>query len=149
MMEIIAVSAGHIGAYAALRVALWPAEGVAGHREEIERAMAAPDAGHVAFLAVAGRDVCGFAEAALRHDYVNGCTTSPVAFVEGLYVSPDWRLHGVARLLIDRVVTWARGLGCAEIASDADVSNTDSHAMHAALGFAETERVVFFRRSLC
>lgn len=147
-MEIMSVSTGHIGAYAALRMALWPSETVAEHREQIERALASPDADQVAFLAVAGGEVCGFAEAALRHDYVNGCTTSPVAFVEGLYVLPDRRLNGVARLLIEQVVAWARGLGCAEIASDADAANKDSHAMHEALGFAETERVVFFRRSL-
>lgn len=148
-MEILSVAERHIEAYATMRMALWPSETIARHRGDIEEALASPSVDHVAFLAVVGGDVCvGFAEAALRHDYVNGCTTSPVAFVEGLYVSPDMRRNGVARRLIDRIVEWARTRGCSEIASDADAGNMDSHAMHEALGFCETERVVFFRREL-
>jgi len=50
----------------------------------------------------------------------------------------------LARALIAEVERWAVGLGCTELASDAALANTGSHAMHRALGFAETERVVFF-----
>jgi len=53
----------------------------------------------VAFIA---RDehskVVAFAEATMRHDYVNGCGTSPFAFLEGIYVHPQWRNRGLARL---------------------------------------------------
>lgn len=35
----------------------------------------------------------------------------------------------------------------AELASDALLENTASHAMHRALGFEEAERVVCFRRA--
>lgn len=35
-----------------------------------------------------------------------------------------------------------------EFASDANLAGTDSHAMHGAPGFAETERVVYFRQLL-
>ena len=34
-------------------------------------------------------------------DYVNGCTTSPVGFLEGLYVAAAARRQGVARALCD------------------------------------------------
>jgi aminoglycoside 6'-N-acetyltransferase I len=50
--------------------------------------------------------------------------------------------------LCERVADWARALGVTELASDALIDNHDSHAMHRALGFAETERIVFFRRAL-
>ena len=40
----------------------------------------------------------GFIEGSIRGDYVNGTETSPVGFVEGVYVSPAWRRKGVARL---------------------------------------------------
>ena len=43
---------------------------------------------------------------------------------------------------------WARHAGCREIASDAVLENSISHAVRRALGFEETERVVFFRRKL-
>ena len=35
-----------------------------------------------------------------------------------------------------------------EIASDAQLENVEGHAFHTAIGFEETERVVYFRRRL-
>jgi aminoglycoside 6'-N-acetyltransferase I len=90
----------------------------------------------------------GLVEAAIRTDYVNGTRSSPVAFVEGLYVAPEARRNGVARALVAAVERWAVDAGCREMASDASIENEPSHAAHRALGFQETERVVFFRKSL-
>lgn len=88
----------------------------------------------------------GFAEAAIRQDYVNGCDTSPVLFLEGVYVAPDARRRGVAKALFGRVEQWGALRGCEEFASDTDVANIDVQTLHRALGFEETERVVFFRK---
>ena len=93
----------------------------------------------------AGRPT-GFIEAAVRNDYVNGTETSPVAFVEGLYVKPEYRRQGWAAELMRAVEAWARDRGCQELASDAALENAPSHATHLALGFEETERVVYFRK---
>ncbi|HEY3077575.1 MAG TPA: aminoglycoside 6'-N-acetyltransferase, partial [Burkholderiales bacterium] len=90
----------------------------------------------------------GLAEAAMRTDYVNGATSTPVAFLEGIYVLPEARRQGVAASLVDAVCRWARECGCCELASDALLENPLSHAVHRALGFEETERVVFFRKPL-
>jgi aminoglycoside 6'-N-acetyltransferase I len=90
--------------------------------------------------------VQGFAEAAIRTDYVNGAQSSPVGFLEGLYVVPHGRRNGVARLLVAAVTRWAAECGCSELASDAALANTASQALHRALGFEETERVVYFRK---
>lgn len=90
----------------------------------------------------------GFIEASIRSDYVNGAATSPVAFLEGIFVEPHARQSGIARRLVEAVSAWAKVQGLTELASDADLSNTKSHAVHTALGFEETERVVFFRMSL-
>jgi aminoglycoside 6'-N-acetyltransferase I len=46
------------------------------------------------------------------------------------------------------VLVKALTVGCREFAWDAAVENEPSHAMHRALGFEKTERVVFFRKSL-
>lgn len=131
-----------------LRKALWPDTPAEDHRHETEDLLDRHDRFCV-FLAWTseGRAV-GFAEASLRENYVNGCTTSPVAFLEGIYVDSHHRRSGVARLLVDAVENWARGLGVSELASDAELHNTVSHRMHAALGFEETERVVYFRKAL-
>ena len=130
----------------ALRDAMWPqARDV--QFQEIDEILARAD--HAGFLArdAAGRAV-GFAEASLRHDYVSDCETSPVGFLEGIYVAPDARRQGVAKALVDQVVAWTRAKGCSELASDAAIDNLASHQMHAALGFSETARVVFFKRVL-
>jgi aminoglycoside 6'-N-acetyltransferase I len=79
---------------------------------------------------------------------VNGCETSPVAFLEGIYVEPWARRQGVAKELVAEVERWAFARGCQEFASDALLDDTDSHGMHVALGFEETERVVYFRKGL-
>lgn len=43
---------------------------------------------------------------------------------------------------------WARGLGCVEKASDALIDNQASQKAHQALGFAEVDRCVHFRKNL-
>jgi GNAT superfamily N-acetyltransferase len=58
------------------------------------------------------------------------------------------RRSGIARKLVVEAERWALAAGCTELASDAPIENISSHAMHAALGFVETERVVFFKKVL-
>ncbi|MBK9115900.1 MAG: GNAT family N-acetyltransferase [Betaproteobacteria bacterium] len=136
----------HAG-WLALRCELWPHSGRDLHLAEMAAQCADP-ARFVALVARTGEGAVGLAEASVRHDYVNGTDTSPVAFLEGLYVAPAARRAGVARALVAAVAQWGRAAGCTELASDAAAGNTASHAVHGALGFAETERVVYFRRAL-
>ena len=131
-----------------LRQALWPHDDAKAHLDEMSRFCAEPMR-FGQFIAVADDGTPqGFIEIALRHDYVNGTDSSPVAFLEGIYVAPLARKQGVAKALVQAAEHWARERGCTEFASDAAVANEASHAMHLALGFAETERVVFFRKML-
>jgi aminoglycoside 6'-N-acetyltransferase I len=137
-----------LDAWASLRHQLWPHLSLEGHRAEITEALAQPEK-LVAFLCLtATGNAIGLAEASVRSDYVNGCETSPVAFLEGIVVNPSARRQGVAARLVAAVADWARGQGLSELASDAELHNTVSHAMHAALGFEETQRVVYFRKAL-
>jgi aminoglycoside 6'-N-acetyltransferase I len=130
-----------------LREALWP-----GAREEHlaeMRTFVANPGRYRQFIAYsAAREAIGLAEASLRTDYVNGTDSSPIAFLEGLYVVPQARRQGVAASLVAAVADWARAVGCRELASDAVVENSVSQVVHWALGFEVTERVVFFRRKL-
>jgi aminoglycoside 6'-N-acetyltransferase I len=148
-MRIEPASAAHLDAWAELRFALWPWDTVAERLAEARALYCAGDPGRAAYLALDAQDrVIGFAEAALRQDYVEGCATSPVAFLEGIYVAPEVRRAGIARRLADKVAAWGRSLGCTEFASNALLDNLASHRFHRAIGFAETERVVYFRKDL-
>ena len=137
-----------LDAWASLRHQLWPHLSLEGHRAEIVDALAQPEK-LVAFLCViANGNAIGLAEASVRSDYVNGTETSPVAFLEGIVVDPSFRRQGVAARLVAAATDWARDQGLSELASDAELHNTVSHAMHAALGFEETQRVVYFRKPI-
>lgn len=130
-----------------LRRSLWPDAADAAQRAEMASIVAQPDRYAAFLIDVDGRTVA-FVEASLRHEYVNGTSSSPVAFLEGLSVVPDaWR-RGHARRLVEAVEAWGRSLGCRELASDAHVENTAGILAHRAVGFEETERVVYFRKAL-
>lgn len=144
-MRIVACTTEHADRWTAFRAALWPEANA--HADDIARILNTEDM--IAFMAVNDTgEALGFAEASLRRDYVNGCETSPVAFLEGLYVDPAHRKTGVARRLVNAVADWGRARNCTELASDALIDNVVSARMHAALGFAETDRVVYFRKVL-
>jgi aminoglycoside 6'-N-acetyltransferase I len=131
-----------------LRQQLWPHCTREGHLSEISSFCARPDS-FAQFVAYTDSgQAIGFIEIAVRTDYVNGTDSSPVAFLEGIYVVPEARRLVTARALVAAAERWAINRGCREFASDAAVENETSHAMHHALGFQETERVVFFRKLL-
>ena len=132
-----------------LRNELWPDSAAGEHAREAELLGRSTD--YLTLIASDGETAVGFAEAALRRDYVNGCDSSPalpVVFLEGIYVRPAHRRRGIARALCERVESWGRAHGAIEFASDALVDNVSSHAMHRSLGFEESARVVYFRKPL-
>ena len=115
--------------------------GTADEREpEFAELIASPEA--ACFLALDGDKAVGFAQCQLRHDYVEGCETSPVGFLEGVYVDDAYRRSGVARALLSACEEWARSVGCSEFASDCEIDNHDSLAWHLKNGFAEMGRTI-------
>lgn len=128
-----------------MRNKLWPAS-QDHHRKELEIMLSETDS--VAFVAE-GRDghLVGFSEASIRK-YANGCTSSPVPFVEGCWVEPPLRNQHIGKSLIDAIEAWASEAGFNELGSDCEISNTASIKAHQSWGFQETERVVNFRKDL-
>lgn len=100
------------------------------------------------FLAFSDEAAIGFAQCQLRHDYVEGCETSPVGFLEGIYVTDNHRRSGVARALLSACEDWARSVGCTEFASDCEIDNRDSLAWHLKAGFEEVNRTIWFAKKL-
>ena len=93
-------------------------------------------------------NAAGFAQCQLRHDYVEGTDSSPVGYLEGIYVEEDCRRRGLAKELLAACEAWARDRGCREFASDCELTNTQSLCFHLALGFEEANRIICFTKKL-
>ena len=90
----------------------------------------------------------GFINLSLRSDYVQGATSSPVGYVEGIYVKPKYRKQGVAKELIIQAEKWAKKQGCKELGSDAELSNIDSQKFHKNLGFKKANVNVHYIKKI-
>jgi aminoglycoside 6'-N-acetyltransferase I len=129
-----------------MQAALWPDADPAELAVELDELVAGEDRA----VFVAEREdarLGGFAEAGVR-PFANGVDEQPCAFLEGWWVDADLRRQGVGRALVAAVEDWARSRGFRELGSDALLENALSHQAHAALGFEERERVVYFRKRL-
>ena len=127
-----------------MRTALWPDS----LPDEIDAVLRLPSCEGI--VVVGERDnggLRGFAEIGLRK-YADGCDTSPVAYLEGIWIDEDSRRSGVASELVREGEAWARSSGLTEFASDCDIENYGSEAFHLAAGFEEVERSICFRRDL-
>jgi aminoglycoside 6'-N-acetyltransferase I len=136
-------------AWVQLRHALWPECYEAEHREDIAEffAGAAPEPLTVLLAEDGTGHPVGFAELSIRA-YAEGCYGDRVAYLEGWFVVPEARRHGVGRALIAAAEAWGRSQGCREFASDAEADNEISAAAHRSLGFSEVGLVRCFRKEL-
>ena len=102
----------------------------------------------VVFAEIVNDVYAGVALCALRHDYVEGCATSPVGYLEGVSVREEFRHRGIARKLVSECEQWAREKGCTEFASDCELTNTASLNFHLGIGFQEENRIICFKKML-
>ena len=90
----------------------------------------------------------GVALCGLRHDYVEGCETSPVGYLEGVCVQEAYRHQGIAGKLVSECQQWVKDKGCTEFASDCELTNTASLNFHLSMGFQEENRIICFKKTL-
>lgn len=90
----------------------------------------------------------GFIMVSIRQDYVEGCNSKPVGYIEGIYVDPAYRKKGIARRLVERGEEWARMQGCREMGSDTELTNEASLRFHLGVGFREANRVICFIKEI-
>ena len=129
-----------------MRDALWPGS-PQDHEDETRKYFEDGSDSLKVFVAESGGRVIGFLELDYRK-YAPGCESSPVPFIEGWYVEPEFRGRGFGRALVKACEDLAVAEGYREIASDVDMGNETGLGAHRALGYDEIERIVCFRRSL-
>lgn len=128
-----------------LRSELWP--DCTAERHKLEIAQLVDSHGMVALAEVNG-EIVGFAEASIRADHVEGTSTTPVPYLEGWFVSRDFRGIGIGKALLRFIEAWALKQGFRELASDAELDNLPAIQTHKHRGFRETARIVHFVKTL-
>ena len=131
---------------AALAIRMWTDNDPDELAEEFRQLLKDGDA--VCFFKYADDRPIAFAQCQLRHDYVEGTDSSPVGYLEGVFVSEGYRRSGYAAELLAACEQWAKERGCAEFASDCELGNIVSLRFHMAMGFAETNRIICFKKEL-
>lgn len=93
-------------------------------------------------------NLVAFLEGTIRSDYVEGADTSPVAYVEGIFVAPEYRNRGIGQSLVEQFSAWVKSQNITEMGSDCDLGNTESLRFHIAIGFKEASRNIHFIKKL-
>ena len=129
------------------RKTLWDATSDDDHKSEMIDILDHHETQLVLFAVAGNGRLVGFLEASIR-PFVEDCDTDHVGYLEGWYVEPDFRKHGIGSKLVRHAEAWARDKGCTEMASDAELGNDSSLAAHLSLGYHETSRLVHLRKDL-
>ena len=111
-------------------------EAIAGRRNEI------------VFTSYIDENMIAFAHCNIRKEYVEGAESSPVAYLEAIYVEEEYRKAGVASYLIGCCENWEKEKGCSEMASDCDIENHSSRKMHEHNNFKEVSKLAHYVKSL-
>ncbi|HZJ58516.1 MAG TPA: aminoglycoside 6'-N-acetyltransferase, partial [Clostridia bacterium] len=111
-------------AAAKLAMLLWPDNEI----DDLKREMLdyiVSDSGAV-FICFDEDTPIGFAQCSLRRDYVEGTDSSPVGYLEGVFVKENYRKRGIGGRLVAQCEEWAKRQGCTEFASDCELNNSRS-----------------------
>ena len=125
---------------------VWDNDSIEDLRKEFEEF--AEDPNMHSFIKYEDDKAIGFANISIRHDYVEGCESTPVAYLEGIFVDEKYRNRGYGRQLVKSCEQWARSNNIKEFASDCELTNANSLAFHLAIGFVEANRIICFKKEL-
>ena len=127
-----------------LMLKLWPNH----QQEELEADTSLLITTNQFFLLKENNKYIGFAQCSIRNDYVEGCDTTPVGYLEAIYIEKEYRNKGYAKELVNAAMSWAKEKGCSQFASDCEATNIDSIAFHKAIGFEVTNTIVCFKKPI-
>ncbi len=137
---------GNINALVQLMIALWPE---CKKEEELDNCyQLLSSEKDYCLLANQDDEYIGFIHISLRYDPVEGTTSSPVGYIEGIYILPACRRQGVGEEMVGMAEQWAVKTNCHEIASDTEIHNKVSIDFHQSLGFEEINRIVCFSKKI-
>jgi len=145
-MEIVKATDKDIKPLVGLALLLWPDNVENVFTSEFSELIL--DKTAIIFLAKVENVAIGFAQCQLRTDYVEGTDSSPVGYLEGIYVKEEYRRKHVANRLLSACEKWAKSKGCKEFASDVELGNDKSLNFHLSNGFQEANRIICLTKKL-
>jgi len=95
------------------------------------------------FVVDDSQQIIGLVELSSRN-IVDGCLSSPVAYLEGLYLNEIYRHKGYGKELMNNILHWCKENGFQELATDTELSNTQAQDFYKNMGFEEVDRIVEF-----
>lgn len=128
-----------------MALALWPEENMNELIKQFHRILNSSD--EIGFICRTNKEAIGFVTLSLRN-IVNGAKSSPVGFLEGLYVKESYRRKGIARKLVEIGEKWVKDRGCSQIGSDALDWNLQSILFHEKLGYKKLYTTVNFIKNI-
>lgn len=143
---VIKAESENLGIAAGLAVLMWENHSVNELEAEFSEILSKGKAQF--FLKYEKNIPVGFAQCQLRYDYVEGTETSPVGYLEGIFIKKEYRNKGYAKELLAECEAWAKENGCREFASDCEIDNIDSFHFHKAMSFEEANRIICFTKKL-
>lgn len=130
-----------------LALKLWPDSSPLELKDDFQSSIGSKDEDILLYRSDNGVLVA-FVQLSLRRHYVEGCETTPVAYIEGIYVEKDCRRKGIAQKMANYAKKWGKARGCKEIASDCELDNNLSILFHKGIDFKEVNRLVCFKTDI-
>jgi aminoglycoside 6'-N-acetyltransferase I len=146
-IKIRPIGEGDFTEWLRLRRILWDETASLEHRREMEGIIENAVSQLVLVADTGDGHLAGFLEASIR-PFVEDCETDHVGYLEGWFVEPEYRRHGIGRLLVKTAEDWARAKGCIEMASDTEVGNDLSLAVHESMGYEISSKLIHLRKDL-
>lgn len=129
-----------------LALELWPDNDKMELKREMEKLIEGKNS--AIFLYNIDNKYVGFSQVGLRIDYVEGTSSSPVGYLEGIYVRENYRKNKIGTELLKAGEEWAKEKNMIEFASDCEMDNIDSYNFHMKLGFIEANKIICFKKDL-
>ena len=145
-MEVIVANNENIKKVANLAQKMWSNYSI--NDLELEFKEFIKDDKGIIFALVNKDEFIGFSQCSLRYEYVEGTNSSPVGYLEGIFIKEEYRKKGYAKELLKYCENWAKEKGCKEFASDCEIDNEISYKFHKKMGFIEANRIICFKKEM-
>ena len=142
-MNLLPIKKNQFTQWKAMREEIYSSLSAEFHEKEMKQIFDSSD-WFCYFLINEDKKILGLAELSSRN-IVDGCLSSPVAYLEGLYLKKECRGMGLGRKAIEIIKNWCKEKGFTELGMDTELTNLEAQKFFKTVGLQETYRIVQFR----